>query len=354
MDCDYYEQDEYNLRDDTNAGDGVMYLDNPALMMQDVLGRDRLTQSQVGMGNSKKQPSKTVIHRDKNYSMGDIQRFHPRKSENAQRFSFNCNEIQPNKGRSSNVSHIPTACSKLRLVEGTVGFYVCGEADPEVTHQRESDPLLVLHTLLKFYPSIGVVDIGFKSGAFSLLAACMNRTTVSVGASRHAVDSMVTSLAINQAPLQEYITVLYNIITTEKDNLNDKSPLHFSRASTAVDVNLTSIVMYNLLEVMPCPGSLLRLDIEYGEHLAFMDGGKDFLKEIIVPIVYIHWNKMATFYRTDVKRFVAFMESNKYEAVEIHLVNEVLEAEYLDTDHWRVWPHWVFWKLQAFGRYPMQ
>lgn len=145
---------------------------------------------------------------------------------------------------------------------------------------------------------LNVIDIGANLGEFTIIGAIRNRKVVSVEPLNDTVKRLIRGIQING--LEKQVTLVTNPISNEYADVTLRLYYTNMASSSLVDVKKKqkgvkyanqvsqTILMDDLIHVIPFKYAILKIDIEGFELNAFAKSDKLF-KEIDIPVVMMEW-----------------------------------------------------------------
>ena len=282
-----------------------------------------------------------------------------------------------------NTRHITTLnfkknhCNVYNVSRPLTSGYECvtTRSDPQVTvclYEEHRDMFIshdIKHTglwepqvlrefqeVLRQHPDLGVIDMGANIGYYTLIAAKMGHRVIAVEPLLDSIYKLHRALFIEG--LQSKVTVVQNAIADERtlgslvlsgDNQGDtKVHMSYTQCSGDCPLPINTILMDDILEVIPFESALIKMDIQGFECDALRHSEKLFNKVNVMYII-MEWGLLRNFHQND-----NHMTPEKYK---VHDVIRILfqrnfrpyalsadGGRPLDPNQWHLWPFDVIWR----------
>lgn len=116
-------------------------------------------------------------------------------------------------------------------------------------------------------------------------------------------------------------------------------------SSTNCGHDITTILLDDLVEVIPFQSAIIKMDIQTYENKAFVFATK-LLNDILIPYIFLEWDEMKKYYvsethespdKTLVLNLIKVLSDRSYHAYDTTLKNQ------LDINQWHTWPFDICW-----------
>ena len=241
-----------------------------------------------------------------------------------------------------------------------------------------------IQDILRSDEKMGFIDLGSNLGVFSLIAAQMGHSVLSVEPFSENIVRFHRSVELGH--LQDRITLLQNAISNERsrgklklsiDNQGDtriEKRKHEGRHTSESNSSVVDIItMDDLLEVVTFKRAVIKMDIQGYEHRAILGGGK-LLDELDVPYIFMEWILMNKLFNDDpytltddnriVQELAGLMLSHEFSPVALKTERELVRAAFTDLtrrgynafslqgeplhgEHLNAWPVDVVWRHKS-------
>ena len=241
---------------------------------------------------------------------------------------------------------------------------VCLYSDKEDTHisrtlrrERMWEPHIVkeVQNILSTDPDLGVIDLGANIGVYSLISAKMGHKVVAV--EPHLDNIRRLHKALELGNLKDKITILQNAVSDHRQIMVLKysgpnmGGLFLGSAngpcpSSTCAGKVQTILIDDLLGVVPFKKALMKVDIEGFEHRAFRRAS-GLLDKVYVPFIVMEWKKLREYFGSKITDttdkslvwdLVKLLTSRGYKAYSL------VTGIRLNIKYWYGWPDDIIWK----------
>ena len=238
--------------------------------------------------------------------------------------------------------------------------------DLKYTGKWEPHVLKDYQQILSRNPDLGVLDLGANIGYYTLLAAKMGHKVVAVEPYFPSIYRIHRALQMEQ--LSDQVTVVHNAVSDKRvlgtirrsgDNQGDtRVDMEYHKCIGSCPPPVQTILLDDLLEVIPFNYSILKVDIQGYECQAFTHSEKLF-KALEIPYVFMEWGVMREHYQSE-----NYTSADKYRVQQ--LIKTMFDQSYrpyshsddgykpLDPHQWHLWPFDIIWqqtlKSKEYGK----
>jgi FkbM family methyltransferase len=219
----------------------------------------------------------------------------------------------------------------------------------------EQDIMAVYRELLSRDRQLGVIDIGANIGQYSLFAAAMGHSVVSVEARKLHIEMLAEASQISH--LENKLLLVHNAVSDRRTTVTLQLSRDNQGATKVIEANLSqfcrykycktphntiqSIIMDDLIPVIAFSRAILKIDIE-GFELKAISGTRRLFEKLFIPYVLMEWvyQKIRikhTRSREDGDKLISLMTDMGYGPFSI-------QKRALVTKDWPKWPNDILWK----------
>ena len=212
----------------------------------------------------------------------------------------------------------------------------------------EADIVNLMTNLLSADRELGLLDIGANVGQYSMLAAGLGSQVVAVEALEIHIRMQQRAAVLNH--FQNNLIIVHNVVSDEyrmvslvayRGNMGSTHVLQGAKDAETFYAakQVPTILMDDLLEVIPFKKGIMKMDIEGHEAMAMAYSDKLF-KSVYFPYVFMEWSGSRS--------------SDKEKKMTEDMLRRMLERGYkayktgsnkvLDPENWKSWPFDIFWR----------
>ena len=238
--------------------------------------------------------------------------------------------------------------------------------DLKYTGQWEPHVLKDFQQILNRNPELGVIDLGANIGYYTMLAAKMGHRVVALEPYFPSIYRLHRALQMEN--LSEKVTVVHNAVADKRvmgtirrsgDNQGDtRVDMQYHDCVGFCPPPVHTILLDDLLEVIPFNYTILKVDIQGYECQAFSHSEKLF-NSLDIPYILMEWGLMGEHYQSD-----NHTSAEKYRIQE--LIKAMFDQNYRPYSHsaegyeplnphkWHEWPFDIIWqqtlKSKEYGK----